>query len=264
MMQSQVNALVHVVRGILTDVRVAYPAIEGLDLDFERLALYCQTRGISVFTLDLPALDGLLTAGLETGRLRLSGPFTRRVSKRVRVPRLFSGLWLRVFDRDACLKQDADETIIFFLRQLFRIGKNIAMECSPDRREAALESYHEIEQRLPQPTLKWEEDLLGDYEQIASNSLSDCTNIPGQALALPFGGDSATDHSLVRSRHVLGRIQQVADILLNDFSAFDPVLYSERKEMNAEGIGFRHGPGAVAEQWKNHEKSRFDYWPDKL
>lgn len=152
-MKSQVNALLHVMQGLLTDVRAACPDLKGLDLDFERIALTCQTRGLGFFTLDLPHLDSLLLKGLECGRLTLEGPLSHAVSKRVRVPRLFSGLWLRVFDKESCLRPEADITSIFFLRQLCCLGKKVEVECSPDRIEQSARNFHDVERKLRRPTL---------------------------------------------------------------------------------------------------------------
>jgi hypothetical protein len=120
-MKSQADSLLHVAENLLLrDYSLAYPALQdSLSKDFDRLALYCQTRGEALFTLDLPSLDPLLISGLETGRLELEGPLSKRVSKRTQVPRLFSGLWLRVFDKDACLKQEPDVSAIFFLETDF-------------------------------------------------------------------------------------------------------------------------------------------------
>jgi hypothetical protein len=60
-MKSQVNALLHVTEGLLTDVQLAYPALEeSLSKDLDRLRLNCQTRGLELFTLDLPALESSL------------------------------------------------------------------------------------------------------------------------------------------------------------------------------------------------------------
>jgi hypothetical protein len=167
-MKSQANALLHVLTEfLLGDVLSAYPALEGIDLDVKRIALYCQTRGLALFTLDLPNLDAILLDGLENGRLRLSGPLTRRVSKKVKVPRLFSGLWLRVFDRDACLRQEVDITALYFLRQIACLGKKISVECSEDRVEAVLEEYHNVERELRRPSLDWDADIL-NYGSIAT------------------------------------------------------------------------------------------------
>lgn len=173
-MKSQVNALLQVVRGLLRDAQVAYPALEdGLSKDFDRLALYCQTRGIGFFTLDLPHLESLLLQGLEVGRLALDGPLSQRVSKEIHVPRLYAGLWLRVFDRQANLKQDADVTALAFLRQLLVVGKKLELGCSYDRLTAVVGAYHDIEHKLRRPNLGWEYDSLGLDDTRTDDCFSD-------------------------------------------------------------------------------------------
>lgn len=48
-MKSQVNALLYVTEGILTDVSLAYPELkDSLSKDFDRLTLYCRTDRKSV------------------------------------------------------------------------------------------------------------------------------------------------------------------------------------------------------------------------
>jgi hypothetical protein len=160
-MKSQVSALLHVAKGILTDTSLAYPELkEGLSKDLDRLTLCCQSRDLACFTLDLPHLESLLLRGLEEGRLTLEGPLSKRVSHRTNVPKLFSGLWLRIFDRDSCLKREADVNAVFFLRQLCVIGKRIEVVCSDDRIQAKVGEYHDIERRLRRPSFTWECDIL--------------------------------------------------------------------------------------------------------
>jgi len=64
--------------------------------------------------------------------------------------------------------------------------------------------------------------------------------------------------------HLLNQIQKVADLIFGTFDSFDPIVYSDWLFERGEGIGFRHGPGAVAEKLKQHEKSCFPNWPAKL
>lgn len=162
MSKSQVNALLHVMRGFHKDLLAEYPAMrKSFLLDFRRLALICQDRGLGFFTLDLPHLDSLLLSGLECGRLSLSGPLSRAVSKRVKVPRLFAGLWLRIFDKDACLRHEVDTTALAYLRALCGLGKKLEVGCSTDRIEAVGKAYHGIESRLRIPSFDWELDELG-------------------------------------------------------------------------------------------------------
>jgi len=269
-MQSQDSVLLHVVRGIFADILAAYPAMRGLSLDIERLALYLQTRGLTLFTLDLPNLDSLLLKGLECGRLQLSGPLSRRVSGRVRVPRLFSGLWLRVFDENACLRQDVDATSVFFLRQLCCIGKKLEVVCSSDRISTTLENYHGIEKSIRHPTLGWDLDRLDDGCQLDRVHLVqalDGVSPSGEDLPLFSYKIEKNEQEIDEKREgriLLVKVQQVADLILGSFEFFDPISYSADRERMSQGIGFKHGPGAVAEKKKNWEKSQFDNWPAKL
>lgn len=269
-MNSQVNVLLHVLLGVREDIRVTYPTLKGVCLDFDRLALYCQTRGLGLFTLDLPHLDTLLLRGLESGRLPLEGPLSKAVSKRVRVPRLFSGLWLRVFDRDGCLKPEVDVTSLFFLRQLFRQGKNIEVDCSYSRTQAAVKDYHDIERQLREPSSGWHLDVAHFGESSVSHHLSDCC-----ISTYPCGEDGTFNLlkeeekeeqvlSLRESRSLLNQVQSVADLVMGAFAPYDPIALSELWESEGLGTGFKHGKGAVSERLPNWEKSEFECWPDKL
>jgi len=266
-MKSQANALLHVMQGLRMDVQAAYPALKGLSRDFNRLALYCQTRGLGLFTLDLPSLDPVLLQGLETGRLVLGGPLTHAVSKKVRVPRLFSGLWLRVFDKSACLRQDVDVNAIAFLRQIFRLGKNIAVECSERRKQAALGNYHAIERALAVPTLNWDSDSLGECQHVADRHLGDhlrVSRVYDLFWTPQMRGESGRVVQILRDRRLLDQCQQVADLIVGAFDFCEPVSYSADLESEAKGIGCRHGSGAVSERFPRWERSQFRNWPDKL
>lgn len=345
-MKSQVNALLHVLAGLHKDVLLAYPALkEDLPKDFERIALYCRDRGLGVFTLDLPHLEGLLLKALEVGRLVLDGPLSTRVSKKILVPRLYSGLWLRIFDKDACLKHEVDVTALAFLRQLLVIGKKIEVECSFDRIQATVGAYHDIEYSLRRPQLGWADDCLwsseatgvssdgpagpsvlspgatgqgelhyGDRHFDGSRNCPSCVPLGssineeqgeqldeqdspppesfGQIIrpmhlhlvqALDRQSDDISYHlplfvhgsghnkrsdELIAHRQldqkILSKIQQVADLICDTFDVLDPVIFSGYLEEHGMGIGFKHGPGAVAERLKNWEKSQFPNWPRKL
>lgn len=170
-MKSQVNALLHVVKGIIADISLTYPDLkDSLSKDFRRLTLLSRCRGLGLFTLDLPSLDSLLKRGLETGRLTLEGPLSKRYSPRVHVPRLYSGLWMRIFDNSGRLRLDVDVVNpIFFLTQLLVIGKKIEVDCSFDRQQAAIRNYHDIERYLRPPSFDWDGDRLTSSESRVSS-----------------------------------------------------------------------------------------------
>lgn len=342
-MKSQVNALLHVLeKGVLKDAQSTYPALrDSLAKDLARLALYSQSRGRGLFTLDLPHLESLLLRGLEEGRLVLSGPLSRAVSKKIRVPLLFSGLWLRIFERDACLKTEVDVTAVGFLRQFLVLGKKLRVECTQDRIDAVMGAYHDVEAKLRRPTLRWESDTLGlaegdlkVFHRIGSEEgylTSDgsgpesCTQdllagichsssfhrdnsrlLYGTPLHAEYSLDDGTfvgasrrsfiqkanvhlvqalDGScfyspqlplfrkeicgddrerLLEDERLLSQVQKVADLVSNALGIYDPMQFSAEEYRDSRGIGFKHGPGAVAEQQKNWEKSQFLNWPLKL
>lgn len=257
-MKSLTNSLLNIELGILKDVRAAYPEYGGALLDSERLSTIVKTRGLGLFSLDLPHLDSLLTEGLETGRLRLEGPLTHAVSRVVRVPRLFSGLWLRVFDKFGTLKQDVDVNALFFLRQLCCLGKKAQVECSSARLSKAIGEYYDIERELWQPTLDWAGDQLYQEASKAENChLSD--NDPANQ---PFFNQRRAGDP--RLNWLLGRVQRVADLVLSEFEEFDPVLYTGIRAELGEPTGFRHGPGAVSDRRGLVNKYEFPRWSTKL
>lgn len=308
---SQVNALLHVLRGLHKDVLAAYPALEGsLSKDFERIALLCRERGLVTFTLDLPHLESLLLSALESGRLSLYGPLSQRVSHRIQVPRLYSGLWLRVFDIRGRLFEahEVDVTALAFLRQLLVIGKKLEVECSDDRVFATVGAYHDIERQLRSPSLDWLGDELGlaRGERLSLSGYLHCrdhyldflrseeeeakeTVIEGEYrrlvppmhinlvdalewvhvdnVATPLFREELTEEVVATKRgdaSLLSKIQQVADLIIGSFVPLEPMAFSSYLESRGLGIGFKHGPGAVAERLKNWEKSHFPNWPLKL
>lgn len=270
-MKSQVNVLLHVMRGIFSDLRAAYPSLRGLELDIEHLTLLSRSRGLGFYTLDLPNLDALLLEGLETGRLPLGGPLSRVVSKRTKVPKFLSGLWLRVFDNDGCLRPGVDSLAILFLRQISCLGKKIVTECSNDRIQATIGEYHGIERQLRRPTVSWDSDDV-DFENGADDRhLGESTAYSHTAYPVGlFSQGESPEERLIRRRgnerleYLLDRVQQVADLIAESIAPFDFLDLSGSRESEGRGSGLKHGPGAVAEGLENHEKSDFPNWPHKL
>ncbi|DAD50568.1 TPA_asm: RNA-directed RNA polymerase [ssRNA phage Zoerhiza.4_19] len=263
-MKSQLHSLLHVTQGLFKDVRAAFPSLRGLELDLENLSSNCRTRGLGFFTLDLPNLDSMLLRGLEVGRLSLEGPLSRAVSKRCKVPRFLSGLWLRVFDNCGYLKPDADVNAIAFLRQLSCLGKKIAVECSSDRIQSTLENYHDIERTLRRPSFDWGSDWVEFCETAGDHHLGDCLGFPDPNDLFYLQEKEEEVSCGPGDRALLEQVQLVADLLSDSLGYLDPLLFSEQLELDGQGIGFRHGPGAVADRVRQWEKSHFRTWPAKL
>lgn len=257
-MKSLVNDLVQVATGILKDVRLAYPAYGKVVLDLERLTRLSKDRGLGLFSLDLPNLDAILLDGLEEGRLVLVGPLSRAYSKKIKVPKLFSGLWLRVFNIEGILLPEPDTTAIFMLRQLCCLGKKISGACSSSRLNDALDEYVSIEHQLRPPSLCWDKDVFDPDNRLGQLHLleSDLVGLPLFPL-----NRSSENGRLSRS---LAKIQRVADILCKRWKFCEPVTYSGDRHERGLPSGFRHGPGAVAERCGNVNKYDFPHWPAKL
>jgi hypothetical protein len=258
-MKSQVNAILHVVHGLLADVRAAYPTVVGLDRDYSRLSRLCQYRGLGVLSLDLPVLSDLLLEGLKTGHLPdIGNPFGWK-SKQVRVPRLFAGLWLRVFDKQSNLKPDADVNAVMFLYALSTIGKKVKHDCSTSRQKETMKGYINVENQIRPPSLDWQGDSICSPE----GDLSGIELAQAKVDDLPLFPD-LTVQDPGRVTYLLNRMQQVADVIVGSMLPFDPVIWSDVL-MEYEGIsGLRHGTGAVAERIGKDGKSKFFSWPHKL
>jgi len=264
-MKSLADTFLHIAVALLKDVQQAYPAYGGVAKDKERLSHLVRTRGLGFFTLDLPSLDAALTNALEHGLLVLNGPVSKTVSKKIKVPRLFRGLWLRVFTHDACLRVDPDVNSIMFLRQLCCLGKRIEVGCSPQRFEKSLGEYYNVEKELPEPSLRWNCDVLDPDDLAFDLHCGDLLRSHcwfGESVSrdnLPFDSETTTnDWSLLQ------RFQQNADIVAQSLGEFDPIWFSNSLHESGQGIGFRHGPGAVAERSGQVHKYNFVHWPAKL
>jgi len=257
-MKSLASSVLNIEAGILTDIRLAYPVMGRLlSLDESRLTQLTESRGEGLWTLDLPNLHALLIEGLEEGRLSLKGPLSRAVSKRTKVPRLFSGLWLRVFSRDGCLLEAPDVNAIAFLCQLTKFGKKLFRACSPRRLHAAVGEYHNVERQLRPPTLRWESDEL-DPDRLS----------PGLHLRDGLDADLPLFPSEDRGNEELGSLldkcQRTFDLVVSELGFFEPITQSGKWEAENLGTGFRHGPGAVADRSGLVNKYDFPRWSAKL
>nr|UJQ85207.1 MAG: hypothetical protein 3 [Leviviridae sp.] len=254
-MKSQVTCMFHVVEGVLMDVQRAYPTLKGVDLDLERLSLLLEKRGIGVLTLDLPARGTALVRALETGFLDASG--TKRYSKRYAVPRLFAGLYMKIFDCNLCLRDDFDVNALMFLRQLLELGKKLEIPCSRRRTSNAIKEYIHVESTITPPTYFWGRDSLGHIGGAYRVHLCDPVGSD-----LPLFPESSGDREIIR---LLNRCQRIADTISRSLGTFCPDCVIDESRAKGISLGLRHGPGAVAEHsGRFYDKFRFSNWSPKL
>lgn len=230
---------------LLKDIAAYYPndRVEW-DRDISNLTRLYQTRGQAIFTMDLPALGKALDMSLSKGRLSLESlNLSGSRFPGSKIPRLFWGLWVRLFDEGG-LRADVDPNCVLFLRTLLYVGKNLEWECSPRYLFEATGEFYDIEARLPPPSQVWEEDgsvldhrLLGHLNDLAGDS---------ERWGLFPSGDSSL-------RATLDSVQREADWVVGQLGFFDPDCYR-----------FRHGPGSVSDLRNGEFKYEFPNWSRRL
>jgi hypothetical protein len=258
-MKSLVNDVLSILLAVCKDYEAAYPSDRWISRDKERLTRMVRSRGLGFLTMDLPNLDAILKNGLETGRLALVGPLSVKVSKRIQVPRLFRGLWLRIFRPDSCLRHDADITAIAFLTQLSTVAKKLEVGCSDDREKLTIKEYIDVEEELPYPSLAWMDDFLGPISSFDHNHLIDGLDpnyVSSHRGSLPLG-----ERSLAQ---LLYRTQRFADEVATQLIPFHAQAVSDVLYEYGGKSGHRHGPGAVSDQKGYFNKYSFINWSKKL
>lgn len=266
-MKSLVSSLHLVADAILADCCLAYPSLVGEFVrDKRALASYVDERGLGFFTLDLPTLSSLLLDGLERGSLVLAGPFSKRVSAKIRVPAFMRGLWLLVFNDSGSLRLDSDPTAVAFLRQFFELGKKVTLTCTPARNLAAIKEFVDVERTARRPTLRWEDDELFDGTDVRGLRFSNANRLRQHTSESPTfllseydcGGLSEAD------AHLLERLDTICRDVSTGFGLLDVVAFDRQLLEAGRPSGTKNGPGAVSDRSRKQEKFCFDIWPDKL
>jgi hypothetical protein len=90
------------------------------------------------------------------------------------------------------------------------------------------------------------------------------TDWPAGTLFHESGSRTGLASQRATDTRLLSNIQKVADIIFSRFDIFDADAFSLSVFDEGRGVGFKHGPGAVSERLRQHEKSCFPNWPNKL
>lgn len=237
-------------QAIRKDVQVYFPDDQRLwERDIAILTRLTSTRGQSVFTIDLPAIGKVLDRALADGHLAFTNQnFTRSGKKGSVIPKLFRGLWMRLFDDYGCLiSNDIDPNVVLFLRTLLYVGKNLEWECAPRYLFEATKEFYDVESCLPEASPEWDEPW-GFSDAKSTDHLGD------HLLCVSPGSLFNDVKSYEQEQwHVLDSIQQTADRVIGVIGHYDP-----------DEHGFRHGPGAVSDGRRGNWKYRFPNWPPRL
>lgn len=261
-MKSLTHSLTKVAIGICEDIRLAYPDLVDIDRDINRLSRLSESRGLGFYTLDLPNLDAILLDGLENGRLCCKGPLTSRVSSKIIVPRFLRGLWLRIFSSDGKLKNDPDVSAMFFIRQLTTIGKKIVVPCTTDRIIDSVQKYYGIEETLREPTFKWANDDLFDYDIHTRPHFRDGLDV--YLASCEFADEQSAKAFESDLGGLCDRLDKVCRLIATSLGFYDPYGYTSSNGVVSK-VFFRHGPGAVSDlKGKYINKYNFPNWPEKL
>lgn len=249
------------IESLFEDISMEYPNDRtDFSRDIKRLRSLLDTRGIRLFTIDLPELGKHLDRCLSGSVYVPSNlPLSRQVSRTVVVPRLFRALYLRIFEENGCLKEKSDIAAIFALRQALYGLKKLKLNCEQWRIRDAVTTLCQTDQQLPSPFLNWNSEDPSFFEPTKSISLSSYSD-EGYALQ-KLGG---LKHGSF-SRLATDLCQSVFDWLLLDLGQFVPGGGINTSTGNKSRIhSFKHGPGAVSDGNAGDYKYNFPSWSLKL
>ncbi len=251
MAKSECLFLQGVLEAILSDYLTAYPSDTlEVERDIRHLSLVVETRGLATFLLDLPALGKHFDRCLDNGLLTPSSlPLGGLRWKKSPIPKLFSGLMMRVFSRDSgCLSDNVDVTVVAFLRQIFGFAKGYNYVCSPRRTFESVRDFYITDAEVRPYSLNWDDDRI---DLSRSGDLHFDPSDFDQALALESGFPDK-EHS-VRLNRFCRTLEACGDYVATNFEEFD----------GTEWAG-KHGPGAVSDLPGGVSKYSFPTWSAKL
>jgi len=252
----EANVLV-VIASLFKDFEATYTSMgQSLSRDTERLNSLFKNRGLHSLMDDLPNLDSMLLRGLETGVLVLRGPLSKRVSKKIKVPRFLSGLWLRVFDEDGVLRSSVDTTAVAFIRQVSCFVKSLKLECSRAVKTSTAEEYFNVDSELRESDLLWS-DMEFDYFG-RGPSLHFCDGLDPDRENNSFSGTRSDESFLIR-------LQGICDSVSGYLGYYDPYAFTSKVGRSCVSSRYlSHGRGAVSDQARYDNRYHFPSWNDRL
>jgi hypothetical protein len=249
MSKSHVSELQQLYTAIMKDAVYRYPTLgDDFEKDLARLLRLSNERGIHLFVVDLPRVGKHLDRCLSNGEYILSGlPLTKRVSKRVVIPKLFRGLYLLIFEKSGLLREDCDLEAVFFLRQLLYTAKKAALSCDDEKVQKEISAFFAVDDCLPDVDNVWAAVSVSDREmEEAHPSFSDSPLYLSRLAALD-------ESERKRLSVFLRTLDKVSNILT---STLGPYQFQDWR--------FRHGPGAVSETTGPVNKYDWLTWSDRL
>lgn len=251
-MKRYVDYALDILESILADALTRWPDLGiSFEKDLSYLRRVSKQRGLPFFTDVLPRTGRWLDRALDTGHLSIHEGLPQGFPVIGTGPKLFGGLFLKVFDELGMLRFDADAEAVLFLRTILYGFKKILIPHTASQLKETLDAFYDIEARLPSShSCSWDSDIptwegrfghplwgiqwpIPEAEQTRFGFLD--RNAPGQSDRFDW------DHLRAFARYC------VSALGTPDWWAIIP----------------KHGPGAVSEGGKV-VKYDFDHWPRKL
>lgn len=253
MTKRHADSLLIIMQGFLREALALDKTLAGgLEKDYLRLESLVREHGVSVFTVMLPALSKELDRSLDAAFLDLRGaPLSRQSSQSVRVPRLFQGIWLKVFTKSGVLRTRStglEPTWVLILKSLLAFGKKIELECSDAVKFKTVKEFYSVDSGLRRGSAFWR-DHEASLDRSDAGSLLDLVQCDlGGSLGI---GLPANDLAPLLRLSQLIADRVVATRFGGDFSP--------------AGFRFKHGPGATSEYPRGKGyKYHFPTWGPRL
>ncbi len=247
-MKSHLANVLDVYGGIFEDAYRIWPNdIEFLGKDLSYLRRASEDRGLSYFTITLPAFGKAFDRALSNGEF-LASEVPQGIPMIQKRPKLFGTLYKNIFADDGMLKQHPCVQSVAYFRQLCFMAKKLRVQCAPHYVKETLDEFFKIEDRmLPPHADTWDSDapMWGERRghPIYGVPGLPCTQQLSFLDAQPtrlFPWDSL--------RHLCRRV--FSQVGTPDWWSILP----------------KHGPGATAEKLGKEFVSKYEFpnWPKRL
>ena len=202
---------------------------------------------------------------LDTGLLTRT-PLTNFGSWRRRggtVPRLFRGLFLRVFELTGKLVDHPDTQAVRLLRQLLGAVRKIRSECEPVDVYNTVDELYQVDGELLNGIPEVWDATVSVHQSREAYSVSftdvveprneDADSYSEAPVCTSSQCCEEDTPSVTVQRELMDYVQRVADIVSTTLGSFEPGDWN-----------YRHGPGSVSDHGFGTCKYKFTSWPDRL
>nr|UJQ85382.1 MAG: hypothetical protein 3 [Leviviridae sp.] len=251
-MKRYVDYALDILESVLSDALARWPSLgTSLEKDKSYLRRVSKQRGLPFFTGVLPKAGRWLDRALDTGHLSITEGIPQGFPVIGMRPKLFGGLFLKVFDELGMLRYDADAEAVLFLRTILYGFKKVQVPHTASQLKETLDAFYDIEARLPSShSCSWDSDIPTWEGRFGH---------PIWGVQWPCPSSDQTRFGF------LDRDDDDQSDRFNwdHFRAFARFCVSALGTPDWWAIMPKHGPGAVAEG-SQVVKYDFDNWPRKL